>query len=59
MEKQRKESWFISSAYKTNSVAWVRERTVPTERQPLVDEVSANFCGKGCCVVSAAHPLWP
>jgi hypothetical protein len=21
------------------------ERTIPTERPPLVDEVSANFCG--------------
>jgi hypothetical protein len=33
--------------YKTkkNSVARVRERTTPTERPPLVDEVSANFCG--------------
>jgi hypothetical protein len=29
-----------------NSVAWVRERTIPTERQPLVGEVSANFCGQ-------------
>jgi hypothetical protein len=28
-----------------NSVAWVRERTIPTERPPLVREVSANFCG--------------
>jgi hypothetical protein len=28
-----------------SSVALVRERTIPTERQPLVDEVSANFCG--------------
>jgi hypothetical protein len=27
----------------TNSVALVRERTIPTERQPLVGEVSANF----------------
>jgi hypothetical protein len=27
------------------SVALVRERTIPTERQPLVGEVSANFCG--------------
>jgi hypothetical protein len=24
---------------------WVRERTKPTERQPLVGEVSADFCG--------------
>jgi hypothetical protein len=27
------------------SVALVRERTIPTERPPLVGEVSANFCG--------------
>jgi hypothetical protein len=31
---------------KTNSVAWVRERTIPTERPQLVGEVSANFCGQ-------------
>jgi hypothetical protein len=30
---------------KANSVALVRERTIPTERPPLVGEVSANFCG--------------
>jgi hypothetical protein len=30
---------------KLNSVALVRERTIPTERPPLVDKVSANFCG--------------
>jgi hypothetical protein len=29
----------------TNSVALVRERTTPTERPPLVGEVSANFYG--------------
>jgi hypothetical protein len=28
----------------TNSVALVRERTIPTERPPVVDEFSANFC---------------
>ena len=27
------------------SVALVRTRTIPTERPPLVGEVSANFCG--------------
>jgi hypothetical protein len=27
-----------------NSVALVLERTIPTERQPLVGEVSANLC---------------
>jgi hypothetical protein len=30
---------------KLNSVVWVSERTIPTERQPHVSEVSANFCG--------------
>jgi hypothetical protein len=30
---------------KLNSVAVVRKRTIPTERPPLVGEVSANFCG--------------
>jgi hypothetical protein len=28
-----------------NSVAVVRKRIIPTERPPLVDEVSANLCG--------------
>ena len=31
--------------FKKNSVALVRERTIPTERPPPVGEVSANFCG--------------
>jgi hypothetical protein len=30
---------------KTNSVALVRKRTIPTKRPPLVGEVSANFSG--------------
>jgi hypothetical protein len=30
---------------KTNSMVWVRERTIPTERPSLVGEVIANFCG--------------
>jgi hypothetical protein len=29
----------------TNSMVCVRERTIPTERPPLVGEVIANFCG--------------
>jgi hypothetical protein len=29
----------------TNSVALVGERIIPTERPPLVGEVSASFCG--------------
>jgi hypothetical protein len=28
-----------------NSVALVRERTIPTERSPLVGEITATFCG--------------
>jgi hypothetical protein len=28
---------------KKKSVAWARERTIPTERPPLVGEVSVNF----------------
>jgi hypothetical protein len=36
-------SWFLKK--KLNSVALVRERTIPTERPALVGEVSANFCG--------------
>jgi hypothetical protein len=31
---------------KLNSMAWVRERTIPTERPPLVGEAIANFCGR-------------
>jgi len=34
-----------SFSSKLNSVALVRERTIPTERPPPVGEVSANFCG--------------
>jgi hypothetical protein len=30
---------------KLNSMVWVRERTIPTERPPLVGEVIANLCG--------------
>jgi hypothetical protein len=28
---------------KNNSLALIRERTIPTERPPLVGEISANF----------------
>jgi hypothetical protein len=39
---------------KKNSVALVRERTIPTERPPLIGEVSANFfADRGCRVVNA------
>jgi hypothetical protein len=29
---------------KLNTMVWVRERTIPTERPPLVGEVIDNFC---------------
>jgi hypothetical protein len=28
-----------------NSVAWVRERNIPTERPPFIGEVSVSFYG--------------
>jgi hypothetical protein len=31
--------------FKQNSGALVRQRTIPTERPPLVGEVNANFSG--------------
>jgi hypothetical protein len=36
--------WWGILVAKLNSVASVRERTIPTERPPLVSEVNANFC---------------
>ena len=37
-------SWAMS---KKNSVALVRERTIPTERPPPVGEVVPTFAGRG------------
>jgi hypothetical protein len=42
--------WYIISHFlgihsKLNSMAYVRDRTIPTERPLPVGEVSANFCG--------------
>jgi hypothetical protein len=35
----------VDKKYNNDStVAWVRKRTITTERPPLVGEVSANFC---------------
>jgi hypothetical protein len=36
---------FISAFFFTPWIL-VRKRTIPTERPPLVGEVSANFCGQ-------------
>jgi hypothetical protein len=35
----------IKTNKQTNSGAFVRQQTIPTERPPLVGEVSANFSG--------------
>ena len=39
-----------------NSVALVRERTIPTKRPPPVGEVMPTFADRGCHVVSATDP---
>jgi hypothetical protein len=47
----------MKSKQKQNSVALVRERTIPTERPPPVGKVSANFLRiERCHVVSATDP---
>jgi hypothetical protein len=43
---QRHVTALLTISYiKKNCMVWVRERTIPTERPPLVGEVIANFCG--------------
>jgi hypothetical protein len=37
-------------------MVWVRERTILTERPPLVGEVIAKFADKGCHMVSMTDP---
>jgi hypothetical protein len=44
------------SKKKLNSVALVRERTIPTKRPQLVNEVRANVSDRGCRVVSTKDP---
>jgi hypothetical protein len=36
--------FLVVALLKLDSVALVRERTMPTDRPPLVVEVNANFC---------------
>jgi hypothetical protein len=53
----RKRDWKwlgVKTKTKLNSVALVRERTIPTERPPLVGELVPSFADRGCRVVSAA-----
>jgi hypothetical protein len=42
-DKWNKNNWIDKN--KTNSAALVRQRTIPTERPPLIGEVRANFSG--------------
>jgi hypothetical protein len=44
---------------KTSFVARIRERTIPTERPPLVSEVSADFCGYRVPCGQRDGSLWP
>jgi hypothetical protein len=43
----------------TTTVAWVRVRTISTDRPLLVGEVSANFCGQGVPHGQCDGSLWP
>jgi hypothetical protein len=45
-----------SDGFSRYSGALVRQRTIPTERPPLVGEVSANLADRGCRAVSATNP---
>jgi hypothetical protein len=44
---------------KLNSMVWIRERTIPTERPPLVGEVIANLCGQRVPRGQRDGTLWP
>jgi hypothetical protein len=47
---------FKACEKRKNSMVCVRERTIPTERPTIVDEVIANFLWRGCHVVSVTDP---
>jgi hypothetical protein len=49
-------SYILSIYIKLNFLSSVRERTIPTERSPLVGEASAKFADRGCHVVSVTDP---
>jgi hypothetical protein len=40
----------------TNSMVWVRERTIPTERRRFLAKWLPTFADKGCHVVSVTGP---
>jgi hypothetical protein len=41
---------------KTNSVAWVRQRTIPTERRCLSAKLVPTFAARGCHAFSVTDP---
>jgi hypothetical protein len=47
LDASNPDEYGILSQNKPKKTPWplVRKRTIPTERPPLVGEVSANFCG--------------
>jgi hypothetical protein len=45
MEDRKRQNSHKTKKKKINSMVWVSERTIPTERPPLVGEVIANLCG--------------
>jgi hypothetical protein len=52
-----KESYRLFKLKKKTPWLVLRKRTIPTERSPLVSEVSANFfADRGCRVISATDP---
>jgi hypothetical protein len=53
---QRNNSRHKKTKKKLNSVAWVRERTIPTERPRLSAKLVSTFADRGCHVVDVTIP---
>jgi hypothetical protein len=53
----RKQTENVSGEFKKKiSLSWVRERTTPIERPPLVGEGSASFADRECHMLSVTYP---
>jgi hypothetical protein len=59
VSKNRTWYWCIYIYIYINSMVWVRKQTIPTERQPLVGEVIANFCRQRVPRGQRDGSLWP
>jgi hypothetical protein len=53
---QWKPGGYKDSERKPNSVASVRQRTIPTERWPLLGQVMPTSADRGCQVVNVTDP---